>query len=285
MAERIDYLYDLGITCLWLMPFYPTARKDDGYDITDFFGVDPRLGTHGDFVELIRTARSSGIRVIVDFVMNHTSDAHPWFKSARRSKDDPYRDYYVWARPPKSSRKDVVFPDEEDSLGSSTRGPTSGTCTTSTSTNPTSTSPIRKCRTRFHQSGVLARTRRLGLPGRRRAVPVRQGRRAGRSRRVRPHRLPRRRPDLRHASRATRSCSARSTCRLQGPERRSSADPTATGSTCNSTSSGCRTSTSPRARRCAPAGQGPAASTATRPDEPMGELRAQPRRAHPRQAQ
>jgi glycosidase len=84
------------VTCLWLMPFYPTARKDDGYDITDFFGVDPRLGSLGDFVELVRTARSNGIRIIIDFVMNHTSDTHPWFKSARRSTDDPYRDYYVW---------------------------------------------------------------------------------------------------------------------------------------------------------------------------------------------
>ena len=117
MTDRIEYLFDLGVTCLWLMPFYPTARKDDGYDITDFFGIDPRLGTHGDFVELVRTAKATGIRVIVDFVMNHTSDRHPWFKSARRSTTDPYRDYYVWsATKPKSSRKDVVFPDEEDSL-------------------------------------------------------------------------------------------------------------------------------------------------------------------------
>jgi trehalose synthase len=99
------------------MPFYPTARKDDGYDITDFFGVDPRLGTLGDFVELVRTARSNGIRVIIDFVMNHTSDAHPWFKSARRSTGDPYRDFYVWtATKPPSTAKDVVFPDQEDSL-------------------------------------------------------------------------------------------------------------------------------------------------------------------------
>jgi trehalose synthase len=117
MTDRIEYLGDLGVTCLWLMPFYPTARKDDGYDITDFFGVDPRLGTLGDFVELVRTARSNGIRIIVDFVMNHTSDAHPWFKSARRSVDDPYRDFYVWsATEPKSSPKDVVFPDQEDSI-------------------------------------------------------------------------------------------------------------------------------------------------------------------------
>ncbi|WP_256794659.1 alpha-amylase family protein [Terrabacter sp. Ter38] len=117
MTDRIEYLADLGVTCLWLMPFYPTARKDDGYDITDFFGVDPHLGTLGDFVELVRTARAHGIRIIVDFVMNHTSDQHPWFKSARRSREDPYRDYYVWSRTkPRSSAKDVVFPDEEDSI-------------------------------------------------------------------------------------------------------------------------------------------------------------------------
>jgi len=117
MTDRIEYLADLGITCLWLMPFYPTARKDDGYDITDFFGVDPKLGTLGDFVELVRTAKAHGIRVIVDFVMNHTSDKHPWFRSARRSREDPYRDYYVWSRTkPKSSKKDVVFPDQEDSI-------------------------------------------------------------------------------------------------------------------------------------------------------------------------
>ena len=117
MTDRLEYLTDLGVTCLWLMPFYPTARKDDGYDITDFFSVDPRLGSLGDFVELVRTARSNGIRVIVDFVMNHTSDQHPWFKSARRSVDDPFREYYVWsATEPKSSPKDVVFPDEEDSI-------------------------------------------------------------------------------------------------------------------------------------------------------------------------
>lgn len=117
MTERIEYLADLGVTCLWLMPLYPTAGRDDGYDITDFFGVDPRLGTLGDFVELVRTARSRGIRVVVDFVMNHTSDRHPWFRSARRSVDDPYRQHYVWsATKPPSGRKEVVFPDKEDSI-------------------------------------------------------------------------------------------------------------------------------------------------------------------------
>ncbi len=137
MSDRIEYLADLGVTCLWLMPFYPTARKDDGYDIVDFFGVDPRLGTLGDFVELVRTARSRGIRVIVDFVMNHTSDAHPWFKSARRSVDDPYRDYYVWrATEPRASRRTSCSPTRRTASGSSTRRPTSGTSTTSTRHQP-----------------------------------------------------------------------------------------------------------------------------------------------------
>jgi trehalose synthase len=117
LARRIDYLADLGITCLWLMPFYPSPDKDDGYDVSDFYGVDPRLGNHGELVEVIRTAHDRGIRVIADLIVNHTSDQHPWFKAARRSKDSPYRDYYVWrdSEPPDTSDK-VVFPDEEDSI-------------------------------------------------------------------------------------------------------------------------------------------------------------------------
>jgi trehalose synthase len=117
LSERIDYLAELGVTCLWLMPFYPTTDRDDGYDITDFYGVDPRLGTHGDFVEFVRTARDRGMRVIVDLVVNHTSDKHPWFRAARSSKDSPYRDFYVWAAdPPDQTASQVVFPDQEDSI-------------------------------------------------------------------------------------------------------------------------------------------------------------------------
>ena len=117
MVHRVDYLADLGVTCLWLMPFYPTAGRDDGYDITDFYGVDPRLGSAGDFVELVNVAHSRGIRIIIDFVMNHTSDRHPWWKEAVSSKDSPRRDWYVWrsSTPPDTS-KQVVFPDKEDSL-------------------------------------------------------------------------------------------------------------------------------------------------------------------------
>ena len=103
LAQRVDHLADLGVTCLWLMPFYPTAERDDGYDITDFYGVDPRLGTHGDLVEVIRTANDRGMRVIADLVVNHTSDQHPWFRAARRDPASPYRDYYVWSKKRPSS--------------------------------------------------------------------------------------------------------------------------------------------------------------------------------------
>lgn len=119
LAQRIDYLAELGVTCLWLMPFYPTPDRDDGYDITDHFGVDARLGTHGDLVEVIRTARDRGMRVIADLVVNHTSDRHPWFRAARRSKDNPYRDFYVWrSDPPPDTSSEVVFPDREDGIWS-----------------------------------------------------------------------------------------------------------------------------------------------------------------------
>ncbi|MBM7784703.1 alpha-amylase family protein [Tenggerimyces flavus] len=117
LAQRIDHLAELGVTCLWLMPFYPTPDRDDGYDITDFYGVDSRLGSHGDFVELVRIAQDRGLRVISDLVCNHTSDQHPWFQSARASKDSPYRDWYVWKdEPPPDAEQGVVFPDQEKSL-------------------------------------------------------------------------------------------------------------------------------------------------------------------------
>jgi glycosidase len=72
LIQQVDHLHRLGVTCIWLMPFYPSPDKDDGYDITDFYGVDPRLGTLGDFVEFVRTARDRGMRVIADLVVNHT---------------------------------------------------------------------------------------------------------------------------------------------------------------------------------------------------------------------
>ena len=117
LSERIDYLAELGVTCLWLMPFYSSPDRDDGYDITDLYGVDPRLGNHGQLVEVLRTAHDRGMNVIADLVINHTSDKHPWFKESRRSKDNPFRDYYIWrdTEPPDTSDL-VVFPDKEDSI-------------------------------------------------------------------------------------------------------------------------------------------------------------------------
>jgi len=116
LAHRMDYLAELGVTCLWLMPFYPTPDQDDGYDISDFYGVDPRLGNHGDFVEVVRTARDRGMRVIIDLVVNHTSDKHPWFQAARSSTESPYRDYYVWRDAPPAHPAASVFPGEESGV-------------------------------------------------------------------------------------------------------------------------------------------------------------------------
>src|SRR3954452_10232971 len=115
VTQQIDYLAGLGVTCLWLMPFYPSPRKDDGYDITDYYGVDPRFGTLGDFVELVRTAADRGIRVILDLVVNHTSDEHPWFTESRSSTDNPRRDWYVWRAEPSSEPEGLSFPDKEHS--------------------------------------------------------------------------------------------------------------------------------------------------------------------------
>lgn len=116
LGRRMDYLSDLGVTCVWLMPFYPTADRDDGYDVTDFYGVDPRLGSHGDLVEVVRSARDRGMRVIVDLVVNHTSDRHPWFQAARRSRNSRFRDFYVWRDEPPANSENTVFPGEESSM-------------------------------------------------------------------------------------------------------------------------------------------------------------------------
>jgi trehalose synthase len=116
LCERVDYLTGLGIGCLWLMPFMPSCQRDDGYDITDFYGVDPRLGTHGDLLDVVRAAREGGMRVIADLVVNHTSDQHPWFKDARRGPESPMHDFYVWRdEKPEEQPGDVVFPDQEQS--------------------------------------------------------------------------------------------------------------------------------------------------------------------------
>jgi trehalose synthase len=118
LTRRLDYLQGLGITCLWLMPFYPSPSRDDGYDVVDFYGVDPALGHLGEFTEFMRTAADRGIKVVVDLVVNHTSDQHPWFKSARSGKDSPFHDYYVWSEKKPKDMGENVFPDAEEGIWS-----------------------------------------------------------------------------------------------------------------------------------------------------------------------
>jgi maltose alpha-D-glucosyltransferase / alpha-amylase len=97
LIEKLDYLKELGITCIWILPFFPSPLRDDGYDIADYHDVHPTMGTLVDFETFVVEAHRRGLRVMTEMVMNHTSDQHPWFQSARSSKDSPYRDYYVWS--------------------------------------------------------------------------------------------------------------------------------------------------------------------------------------------
>jgi maltose alpha-D-glucosyltransferase / alpha-amylase len=111
LIRRLDYLESLGVDAVWLGPFQPSPNRDHGYDISDFYGVDPRFGTPGDFVEFMHHAHSRGIRVLMDLVVNHTSDRHPWFQSARRDPESRYRDWYVWSKQrPKQWNEGMVFP-------------------------------------------------------------------------------------------------------------------------------------------------------------------------------
>jgi maltose alpha-D-glucosyltransferase / alpha-amylase len=111
LMRRLDYLQGLGVTAIWLMPFQPSPGRDDGYDIADYYGVNPRYGTLGDFVEFTHGCRQRGLRVLIDLVVNHTSDQHPWFQEARRDPRSKYRDWYVWSKKkPKNAASGVVFP-------------------------------------------------------------------------------------------------------------------------------------------------------------------------------
>jgi maltose alpha-D-glucosyltransferase / alpha-amylase len=119
LTRRLDYLHGLGITTIWLMPFQPSPYRDDGYDISDYYGVNSRHGTLGDFVEFTHGAEQRGIRVIMDLVVNHTSDRHPWFQEARRDPKSKYRDWYIWSdKKPPNANKGMVFPGVQKSTWS-----------------------------------------------------------------------------------------------------------------------------------------------------------------------
>ncbi|WP_205500833.1 alpha-amylase family protein [Rufibacter psychrotolerans] len=111
LTQRLDYLHAMGVDTVWLAPFQPTPNKDNGYDIKDFYGVDPRHGSSGTFVEFMHMANKRGIKVIIDLVVNHTSDQHPWFQSARTGPASPYYDWYVWSKKkPSDWDEGMVFP-------------------------------------------------------------------------------------------------------------------------------------------------------------------------------
>ncbi|WP_425613582.1 alpha-amylase family protein [Anatilimnocola sp. NA78] len=117
LIRRLPHITSLGVTCIWLQPFYPSPLKDDGYDVADFYNVDPRLGTLGDFVDFVRQARERGLRVLIDLVVNHSSDKHPWFQSARASPTSPYRDYYIWSKTkPEDAEQGVIFPGSQHTI-------------------------------------------------------------------------------------------------------------------------------------------------------------------------
>ncbi len=111
LMRRLDYLQGMGVTAIWLMPFQPSPCRDGGYDVADYYGVDPRYGTLGDFVEFTEGCKQRGLRVLIDLVVNHTSNEHPWFQEARRDPQSKYRDWYVWSKKkPKNAASGVVFP-------------------------------------------------------------------------------------------------------------------------------------------------------------------------------
>jgi maltose alpha-D-glucosyltransferase/alpha-amylase len=116
LEHRLDYLRGLGVTAIWLAPFYPSPRRDNGYDIQDYYGVDPRYGSLGDFVAFTHAAKQRGMRVLVDLVINHTSDQHPWFQKAKSDPGSKYRDYYIWAdEKPEDAAEGIVFPGVQES--------------------------------------------------------------------------------------------------------------------------------------------------------------------------
>src|ERR1700749_2748193 len=117
LLEKLDYVQDLGVTAIWLLPFYPSPQKDDGYEIADYRDVHPMFGTLDDFKNFVDEAHKRGLRVITELVLNHTSDQHPWFQRARRAPPgSSERNFYVWSDSPdryKDAR--IIFKDFEPS--------------------------------------------------------------------------------------------------------------------------------------------------------------------------
>lgn len=115
LKNALTYLGGLGVTCIWLLPFYDSPNEDNGYDVRNYYDVDPRLGDLGDFVELIEAADELGIRIIIDLPVNHTSKEHQWFQTARRDKTSKYHDFYIWeGDKPEDKTRNVMSEVDED---------------------------------------------------------------------------------------------------------------------------------------------------------------------------
>lgn len=115
LSQKLEYIRELGVTCIWLLPFFGSPDRDNGYDVSNFMAINPKVGTWNDFLAFLHRAGEFGIRVIIDLVINHTSDEHPWFQAARRDEKCRYRNYYVWSGDPPPIAPDTVsiFPGEE----------------------------------------------------------------------------------------------------------------------------------------------------------------------------
>ncbi|RPJ46798.1 MAG: trehalose synthase, partial [Chloroflexi bacterium] len=115
-TQKLDHMKYLGVNCVWLLPIYPSPLRDDGYDISDYYDIHPQYGTLDDFKEFLAEAHRRGIRVILDLVLNHCSDQHPWFQAARSDRNSPYRDYFVWSdTDDKFKEARIIFIDTEKS--------------------------------------------------------------------------------------------------------------------------------------------------------------------------
>ena len=106
MSEKLDYIKSIGVDCIWVLPFYQSPLKDDGYDISDFYSINPDYGTMEDFENLITEAHKRGLRVIADLVLNHVSDQHPWFQEAASSRDNPKRNWFIWSDTPEKFKNE-----------------------------------------------------------------------------------------------------------------------------------------------------------------------------------
>ena len=117
LTSKLDYIERLGVSAIWLLPFYPSPMRDDGYDIADYLGINPAYGTQRDFAAFVRAAHERGLKVITELVVNHTSDQHPWFQAARQApRDSAERDLYVWSDTDKRfADTRIIFTDTEQS--------------------------------------------------------------------------------------------------------------------------------------------------------------------------